>query len=238
MTTLPNELANSYLEKAGDPSLKEEKPKRAPRRGPGCRFYGCGCLVLILLSCCLVTLGTIYVVTTRPPVVWGPLKTFLNKDLKPAVLATSDENKSIEIVSKLENGLSANGKLKLTEQELATLIAERVGRKVGVEFVPGSGKIFVDLDPTSAEPLWVYIEIAKDNLGKVRVTKVGTGQFVAPQSLNDSLTSVLESLLFSSDSPLRTILNSGSSQIKDIVFTETEMEVTLNIKLTDILPLI
>lgn len=171
-----------------------ERPRRR-RGGMGCaRFiFNCRCIgcALMLLILALIA-GSVYVVIYRPPAVWTPVKEWLNVSLvKQEYDPRSYESVSARLNDELASFASGTNSLRISEQDLYTVLNERLGemglRDLNVELTPGIVKLYWNIETDNSLPLWMVMESTPDDAGHLVISKLGTERVAAPDFLNDGL---------------------------------------------------
>jgi hypothetical protein len=204
------------------------------RSGGGCNI-GCSCRQLgcLFLLAILIVIGLfIVMLVRRPPVLWEPFKTVMNRNGEPQTLKQSANLD--EIVTKLEqNGLADSG-LTLTEDELAWLIQARIEREVQADITPQQARIFINMAENEPQPLWLIIDLQVGPQKQPVVTKIGTGLINAPEFLTANVNNLIQRLLTDTegDTLINSIINTiGSFKVKELQLEEGKLTLKVELNL-------
>lgn len=145
-----------------------------------------GCFLIIASIIALVV-----IIIFRPPIVWDPIKGFINSDLEPTA---ASEQSADQIIKKVESD-AANGKVTISESELAVLVKDKVGfdSEVRANIDTGGLDIYIN-NEKEGNPLWVVVSM-KQTEDKIEVDKIGFERISAPQSITSRISSGITEVL-------------------------------------------
>lgn len=184
---------NNYYNYREEP---ENEPKKKVKRGFGCGsifsaiwgFLGLiknaifTAFIVILFTILAITLIVIY----KPPVLWNPVKTFLNGDvIVPATLSVSDQ----VLYDKINSLAVVNQDINLNNEEITTLVRGTTFLKENcfVASVENGLKFYINID-TPDRPLWFVVHTKVNSRNKIEVANVGFGRFNTPAEVATLLT--------------------------------------------------
>jgi hypothetical protein len=204
--------------------IEEERPRKKRGMASGmmkklscrCQNWACfGCLSIILVLVLLVL--AIYF---RPPFLLNPIKKYVNQGYQPQTYTTESV---VDINSRVADELTKNGEAVVTEQELQTLMKDKIGSEdISVDIEPSSLRVVKNIDNDSTVPLYVLIEISHTSDDKLKITKLGFQRYGAPKFIRDALTDSTFSLL---DASTTAGDNEGAQFINSFVNQDNEDDI-------------
>lgn len=217
-----------------------QQPRKSRGLGCGrllsCRTISFVVIVTLLFSCVLL----VFTITNRPPILWEPLKVGLNRGI--TLEPKQYEQQPVEVISRLENQITSGQALTITESDLDVLINDRLGREVVSDITPDGLILYINLeqDP-NLDPLWGRVDVAVDEQGQIVISRVGTELIAAPQFIEDALSGLTQQLVGANES--QSLVDGVLSvvqnvRVKNVTFTDTEMQLDLEMELQDILPIL
>ncbi len=242
----PNEDDKNYYQEDRKFNKRyDEEPKEIIKyrdRGAGC-VKGCGCRTLSCSGCLLVILlviGSIYVVLSRPPVIWNTVVNFLNNSVQiPQFNGMSAESAKNQINSSAQ--ASGYTSVSINENQLTAIVRENFKQldNAIVDIEPNTIRIYWSLEKTIPNnPLIGVIEIKMGTDGKLNLTKVGTEKIALPDFMNQLVSNLVPSVLSISSSDkdktqvIYNLLSSNQSfQIKNVKLEKDNLILEISIDL-------
>lgn len=178
--------------------------------GIGCNVLGC-LFILLLLFCCA---GFIFIIVSRPPVIWDRVVDYLNTGLHlPDYHPSSADYVQESIVSNLKNG---QNDIYISEDQLTTIARDKLTQFKDLTFDIENGELLMywALD-NSNKPVYAQIKLETKN-NSVKISKIGTPNLSLPEFTNEALNSLILSVLNLNTSDgngnlIDTILNNGGN---------------------------
>jgi hypothetical protein len=171
----------------------------------------------------LLIIGLVLVFAYKPPVLWNPLKTFLNHEITYTNVVNQNAD---NIYEKINSNAKNDKKVTLNNDEFSLIFIDKlkVSNKSFVKINESSFDFYLNID-TNERPLWVVIPIEVTQEKKFRIKALGFGRFNTPQFianiLNDTVGTVFTFMegLVTSDSYIH-----GINQLFDTSKVDKELD--------------